>query len=67
MIFILITTLIAILKKEKNYKLDEDYVKLDVIQNYSLIWEIIKMPSIRMLSLALLTARVNIFLSMHNK
>jgi len=60
-LFILITTLIAIFKKEKDNRLEDDHVKLNIVQNYSLLWDILKLPGIQILALALLTAMVKIF------
>ncbi|XP_060878681.1 acetyl-coenzyme A transporter 1-like [Metopolophium dirhodum] len=57
-LFILITTLIAIFKKEKDNRLEDDHVKLNIVQNYSLLWDILKLPSIQILALTLLTARI---------
>lgn len=59
-IFLLITTLIGIFKKEKDDKLELDHVKISVFQNYKLLWDILKKPKIKLLAIALLTARVNI-------
>jgi len=56
----LITTMIAIFKKEKDNTLEDGYVKLNISKTYSLLWDIMKLPSIRILAIALLTARVNI-------
>lgn len=56
------TTLIAIFKKEKDCRLEVDHVKLNVVQNYSLLCDILKLPSIRILAIALLTAKVNIII-----
>jgi MFS transporter, PAT family, solute carrier family 33 (acetyl-CoA transportor), member 1 len=57
-LFILITTLIAIFKKEKDNRLEDDHVKLNIVQNYSLLWDILKLPSIQLLAISLLTAKV---------
>ncbi|KAL5239633.1 hypothetical protein ACI65C_007043 [Semiaphis heraclei] len=57
-LFTLITTLIAIFKKEKDNRLEDDHVKLNIVQNYSLLWDILKLPSIQLLAVALLTAKV---------
>jgi len=54
-----VTTLIAIFKKENDCRLEFDHVKLNVAQNYTLLWDILKLPSIRILAIALLTAKVN--------
>jgi PAT family acetyl-CoA transporter-like MFS transporter 1 len=56
--FIIITSLIAIFKKEKDNRLEENYVKLNVIQNYLLLWDILKLPSIQIFALTLLTAKI---------
>jgi len=61
-LFTLITTLIAIFKKEKDNRLEDDHVKLNIVQNYSLLWDILKLPNIQLLAIALLTASVNIVL-----
>ncbi|XP_060851373.1 acetyl-coenzyme A transporter 1-like [Rhopalosiphum padi] len=57
-LFILITTLILIFKKEKEYRSEDNYIKLNVIQSYLLIWDILKKPSIQVLLTALLTAEI---------
>lgn len=56
-IYLLITTLIGIFKKEKDNKLELDHVKISVFQNYKLLWDILKKPKIKLLAIALLTAR----------
>lgn len=56
-----VTTLIAIFKEEKDHLLEENQIRLNVTQNYRLIWDILKLPGIRILTLALITARVNTF------
>ncbi|CAI6365998.1 unnamed protein product [Macrosiphum euphorbiae] len=57
-LFMLITTMIAIFKKEKDNTLEDGYVKLNISKTYSLLWDIMKLPSIRILAIALLTARI---------
>ncbi|XP_060878679.1 acetyl-coenzyme A transporter 1-like [Metopolophium dirhodum] len=57
-LFILITTLIAVFKKEKDNRLEDDYVKLNIVQNYSLLWDILKLPSIQLLVIAMLTSKI---------
>ncbi|XP_060877595.1 acetyl-coenzyme A transporter 1-like isoform X2 [Metopolophium dirhodum] len=47
-----------ILKKEKDNRLEDDHVKLNIVQNYSLIWDILKLPGIKLLALTLLTAKI---------
>lgn len=59
-IFLLVTTLIGIFKKEKDTKLELDHVKISVFQNYKLLWNILKKPKIKLLGIALLTAKVSI-------
>jgi len=59
-LFMLITTMIAIFKTEKDNTQEDGYVKLNISKTYSLLWDIIKLPSIRILAVALLTARVSI-------
>lgn len=54
----IITTLIALFKKEKDNRLEDNHVKLNILQNYSLLWDILKIPSIRVLAIALLTSKV---------
>jgi len=58
-IFMFITTLIALFKKEKNCSLEDDHVKLNTFQNYRLLWDICKLPSIQMFGIALLTVKVS--------
>jgi PAT family acetyl-CoA transporter-like MFS transporter 1 len=55
----LITTLIALFKKEKDNRLEDDHVKLNIFHNYLLLWDILKLPSVRIMALILLTAKVN--------
>lgn len=57
--FILLTTLIALLKKEKDSTSDDDYLELNVVQNYSLLGNILKKRNLQILAAALLTAKVN--------
>lgn len=58
-LYILITALIGMLKKEENCTVEDGYVKLDIFQNYSLLWDILKLPGIQILAIALLTVQVN--------
>lgn len=57
--FMSITTLIAIFKKEKDCSLEENHVKLNTFQNYRLLWDICKLPSVQIFAMALLTVKVN--------
>jgi len=54
-----ITTLIAIFKNEKDCSLEDDHVKLDIFQNYRLLWDVCKLPSIQIFAIALFTVKVN--------
>lgn len=58
-IVLLFTILLGIFKKEKDNRLDEGFIKINVIENYKLLWNIIKLPRIKVLALALLTMKVN--------
>lgn len=60
--FIVVTSLVAIFKKEapekhkqKDYEMD---VKMNIIESYSQLWQIVKLPSIRVLAVILLTAKI---------
>lgn len=57
---LLITSIVGIFKKEKDIRLEDGYVNVNVFQNYKLLWDILKLPRIKVLALALLTTRVNI-------
>ncbi|VVC36428.1 Major facilitator superfamily domain,Acetyl-coenzyme A transporter 1 [Cinara cedri] len=57
-LFILVSTLITILKKEKDFRLEDNHVKLNIVQNYMLIWNILKLPSVQLLAPALLTFKI---------
>lgn len=60
--FVVVTTLVALFKKETSEKYkridSEVNVKMDIIESYNQLWQIIKLPSIRALSVILLTAKV---------
>lgn len=53
------TVLVGLFKKEKDNRLEDGYMKISVFQNYKMLWNIFKLPNIRMLALALITAKVN--------
>ncbi|VVC36429.1 Major facilitator superfamily domain,Acetyl-coenzyme A transporter 1 [Cinara cedri] len=57
-LFVLITTLIAIFKKEKDIKLEDNNLKLNIVQTYKLMWDILMLPSIQIFVLALLTIKI---------
>ncbi|CAI6351343.1 unnamed protein product [Macrosiphum euphorbiae] len=43
---------------EKDNRLEEDCVKLNIVQNYSLLWDILKLPSIQLLVISMVTAKI---------
>ncbi|KAE9541116.1 hypothetical protein AGLY_004361 [Aphis glycines] len=55
---ILITTLSGIFKREKDNRLEEGHVKINVLQSYQLLWKIFKLPNVRVLAIALLTMKI---------
>lgn len=58
MVYMVVTTLVAIFKKEKTSGSED--VKIKLAQNYKLLWDIVKLPNMRTFIIALLTARVSI-------
>jgi PAT family acetyl-CoA transporter-like MFS transporter 1 len=56
--FILLTMSIAIFKKEKDSTLDDDYLEVNIVQNYLLLWNIFKLRNVQILAAALLTVKV---------
>lgn len=71
--FLSVTTLIAVFKKEKrsqsdssgngggdNDNDDDDDIKLSIVENYVLLKDILKLESVRILGLAMLTAKVRL-------
>lgn len=59
-LFGLVTTLVAIFKKEKDYSSEDDNLRLNIFQTYTLMWHILKLSSVRLLVTVLLTMKVNI-------
>jgi len=59
-VFILVTTLVGIFKKEKDNSFEDDHEKINVIHNYVLLWDILKLPNVQILAIILITAKVNI-------
>lgn len=59
---LVITSIVGIFKKEKDSRLEDGYININVFQNYKLLWDILKLPRIRVLAVALMTTRVNIHL-----
>lgn len=57
-LFMTITTLIAIFKNEKDNRLEDNHIKLNTFQNYKLLWDILNLPSVKILAIALLTMMI---------
>jgi len=57
--YMAITALIAIFKNEKDYLIENNETKLTIFQNYTVLWDIIKLPSMKILAIALLTSMVS--------
>lgn len=57
--FMLLTTFVGLFKKEKKIEVENGYVKINVIQNYRLLLDILRLPSVRLLGIALLTMDVS--------
>lgn len=55
---ILFTTLVGIFKKEDKTDSDDGSVKINVIQNYKLLLDILKLPCVRELAIILITMQV---------
>lgn len=55
-VFLLITTLVTIFKKEKDTSLED--VKINIFQNYNLIWSLLKLSSMRVFLIAVLTSTI---------
>ncbi|CAI6365109.1 unnamed protein product [Macrosiphum euphorbiae] len=55
-VFLLITTLVTIFKKEKDTRLED--VKINIFQNYKLIWSLLKLSSMRVFLIAVLTSTI---------
>lgn len=53
------TTLVAIFKHEKNESLQHDSHDLNIYQTYKLLGDIMQLPTVKRLSVILLTAKVN--------
>jgi len=58
-VFLLITTLVTIFKKEKDTRLED--VKINIFQNYKLIWSLLKLSSMRVFLIAVLTSTVSTY------
>jgi len=57
-VILLVTIFIGLFKNEK-HKLEDGHKKISVLQNYKLLWDILKIPRVRVLTIALLTIKVN--------
>lgn len=57
--FMVLSTLIALFKKEKDSTLDDDYLKSNIFQNYLQLWNILKIRNVQILAAALITGEVN--------
>ncbi|XP_022174745.1 acetyl-coenzyme A transporter 1-like [Myzus persicae] len=55
---LVLTSIVGIFKKEKDSRLEDGYVNINVFQNYKLLWDVLKLPRIRVLAVALLTTRI---------
>lgn len=51
---------VGLFKKETRRAKDVDYKEISVLQNYKLIWHVLKLPGIKVLATALMTTMVNI-------
>ncbi|VVC28212.1 Major facilitator superfamily domain,Acetyl-coenzyme A transporter 1 [Cinara cedri] len=56
--FMIITTLVGVFKREKTAGSENEDVKINIFQSYRLLWEIIKLPSVGLLMMILLTMRI---------
>lgn len=48
----------AVLKKETDYELENNCVKISILKNYKLVWDILNLPTVKSLALAMSTSRV---------
>jgi len=60
-IYIVITTLVAIFKYEKDYLTEFDAINLSILKTYMLLFSIMKLPSIKMFTIILFTIKVSVF------
>ncbi|KAE9541831.1 hypothetical protein AGLY_003822 [Aphis glycines] len=58
-IYIVITTLVAIFKYEKDYLTEFDTINLGILKTYLLLFSIMKLPSIRMFTIILFTIKMS--------
>ncbi|XP_050521728.1 acetyl-coenzyme A transporter 1-like isoform X2 [Daktulosphaira vitifoliae] len=57
-VFLFATTLVAIFKHEKDQSVEADHHHLNIVQTYKLLGDIMRLPSVKSLSIILLTAKV---------
>lgn len=60
-IYMVITTLVAIFKYEKDYLTEFDAINLGILKTYMLLFSIMKLPSIKMFTIILFTIKVSVF------
>lgn len=59
--YMIITTQVAIFKTEQDYVSDANTaVRLSIVKTYKLLFRVMKLPSIKMLVIILLTSKVGI-------
>jgi len=58
-LYIVITTLVAIFKYENDYLTELDAADLSIVKTYMLLFSIMKLPSIKMFAIILLTIKVS--------
>lgn len=57
--FMIITTLVAIFKAEKNHLTKTDSIHFSIVNTYKLLFDIIKLNNVRKLAIILLTIKVS--------
>lgn len=62
---LLVTFSVGFFKKEK-LRTEDRHKKITVFQNYKLLWDVLKVPGIKVLAAALLTTTVNINKTLRN-
>lgn len=64
-IFIIITTLVAIFKSEKNCLIESNTIGLSIIKTYKSLFSIMKLPNVKKLAIILLTTKVSKIIHMY--
>lgn len=59
--FLLVTTLVGIFKKENDHRLEDGYVNINVFQSYKLLWNIFKIQHMKTFLVIVLTSTVIMF------